>query len=334
MKRIVSALYPRALASSITLPMDILRAASQAARAQGLLDSGMEFLIAAASDSPVKTVGGLSIAPDIGLDAITPCDLLLLPAMWRNPQPVLQQHDPMLEILPRLSAAGSIICSVGTASCFLAEAGLLQGKAATTHWNYFDEFSGHYPEVELKRAHLITQSDNLFCVGSVNSVADLLIHIVEEWYGPRIARHVENQFSPEIRRPFRAHAYQSPEESGHQDELVIEAQQWLLENLSLPVTIAQIADRLQCSQRTLNRRFRRAAGQTPSQYLRTQRMNAATELLRATNLSVGEVAWQVGLHDVSYFTSIFRQHTGLTPAKYQRSVRGKLFRLNATANLR
>jgi transcriptional regulator GlxA family with amidase domain len=329
MKRIVAALYPRSLASSIALPMDILRAASQAARSHGLLESELEFLIAAEGKDPVATVGGLSIAPDIGLQAIAPCDLLLLPAMWRNPRPIVQQNPGLLKLLPDLAASGTIICSVGTGSCFLAEAGLLDARAATTHWNYFDEFSKLYPKVQLKRAHLITQSDNLFCAGSVNSIADLLLHIVEDWYGPGISRHVENQFSPEIRRPFRAHAYQSVEDSGHQDELVIEAQQWLLENLAQAITIAELAERLQCSSRTLNRRFRRATGQTPSHYLRSQRLNAATELLRATNLSVGEVAWQVGLHDVSYFTSIFRQHTGLTPAKYQRSVRGKLFQPSA-----
>lgn len=325
MKRIVFALYPRVLATSITLPMDILQAASHAVRAHGMRGHSLEIVIASATAAPVETVGGLTITPTAGLEDIAPCDLLLLPAMWRNPQPVISHNSGWLQLLPLLDRSGTTICSVGTASCFLAAAGLLNGRAGTTHWNYFDTFRELYPDVDLKRRHLITQSDNLYCAGSVNSIADLLIHIVEQWYGPVIARHVENQFSPEIRRPFSAHAYQSPELSSHHDELVIDAQQWLRDNQQLPVSIASLCEALGCSARTLGRRFRQATGSTPTQYLRSQRLGTASELLRTTNLSVGEVAWQVGLHDVSYFTSIFQKHTGLTPARFRRSVRGKLF---------
>lgn len=87
---------------------------------------------------------------------------------------------------------------MGTGSYLLAEAGLLDGKPATTHWNYFEQFSQRYPAVDLKSRHLITQSDNIYCVGSVNSIADLMVHMVEEWFGSRIARAVENQFSPAV----------------------------------------------------------------------------------------------------------------------------------------
>ncbi|MCZ6831387.1 MAG: helix-turn-helix domain-containing protein [Gammaproteobacteria bacterium] len=325
MKRVVAALYPRTLATSLALPMDVLRAASQAASAQHRGQPQLEFLVAATSPQAVETVGGLSVQPDISLAEIGSCDMLLLPAMWRNPQPILRQQQPWLPVLQSLAEAGTSICSVGTASCFLAEAGLLDGQAAATHWNYFEEFQQRYPRVKLKRHHLITQSGNLYCAGSVNSIADLMIHIVEDWFGSRIARAVESQFSPEIRRPFRAHAYQSSDDALHQDELVLTAQQWLQDQYHESISLSELAARLDCSPRTLSRRFKAVTGQTPSQYLQKQRLAAATELLRATNLSVGEIAWQVGLHDVSYFTALFRKQRGQTPAKYRLSVRAKLF---------
>jgi transcriptional regulator GlxA family with amidase domain len=325
MIRVIAALYPRTLATSLALPMDVLQSASQAASAQHRGKPQLEFLIAAVSPEAVKTVGGLNVQPDISLAEIGSCDMLLLPALWRNPQPVLRQQHQWLPLLKNLAETGTRICSVGTASCFLAEAGLLDGQAAATHWNYFDEFQRRYPRVNLKRHHLITQSNNLYCAGSVNSIADLMIHIVEDWFGSRIALAVENQFSPEIRRPFRAHAYQSSDDALHQDELVLTAQQWLQDHAHQSVSLAELATELDCSQRTLNRRFKLTTGLTPSQYLQKQRLAVATELLRATNLSVGEIAWQVGLHDVSYFTGLFRKHRGMTPAKYRLSVRGKLF---------
>ena len=106
---------------------------------------------------------------------------------------------------------------------------------------------------------------------------------------------------------------------------MLAAQQWLQDQLHQEISIGELAEHLQCSTRTLNRRFRSATGQTPSVYLRSHRLVAARELLRTTNLSVGEVAFRVGLHDVSYFTSLFQKAVGMTPAKYRRSVRGKLF---------
>jgi len=207
----------------------------------------------------------------------------------------------------------------------LAEAGLLNGRPATTHWNYFEPFSRRYPAVDLKSHHLITQSDNIYCVGSVNSIADLMVHIVEDWFGSPIARAIENQFSPEIRRSFRAAAYQNEADSSHHDEDVAEAQQWLRSNLCSPVSMELLAKHLQLSSRTLNRRFKRATGMAPLSYLQSLRIASAKDLLRHSNLTVGDIAWQHGIQDVSYFSQLFRKHCGVSPLKYREAVRGKLF---------
>ncbi|MCX2981722.1 helix-turn-helix domain-containing protein [Halieaceae bacterium IMCC14734] len=325
MKRVIAAVYPRSLASSLTLPMDVLRAASQIAQASQQPGSTLEVMLAGTELAPIATAGGLELTPQLTLAQVNSCDMLLLPALWRNPAPVLKSQAAWIPKLRELAASGTVICSVGTASCFLAEAGLLDHKAATTHWNYFAEFERRYPNVNLKKHHLITQSENLYCAGSINSITDLMIHMVEGWYGTRVARAVESQFSPEIRRPFRAHAFLSGDASIHQDELVVEAQQWLQDNLHQRVNIADMLPLLQVSSRTLQRRFRQATGQTPLQYLNRKRLEAATDMLRASNLNVSEIAWQLGWQDVSYFTRLFRQHTGMTPARYRQSVRGKLF---------
>ncbi|MEM0954317.1 MAG: helix-turn-helix domain-containing protein [Pseudomonadota bacterium] len=323
--RVVIALYPRALPTSITLPMDILQAAANIASAASRSAPAVSVQLASADAKPVKLSSGLSLSRDIALSDAAPCDVLLLPALWRNPQPILKRQPAVTELLPALVDAGSVVCAVGTGSCFAAEAGLLDGQAATTHWHYFDEFRQRYPAVQLKRRHLITQAGSLYCAGSINSIADLMIHFLEDWFGPAVARQVESQFSPEIRRPFRAHAFQSQDVSVHHDELVVDAQQWLQDNLHRELSMRALADTLSCSTRTLNRRFRSAIGKTPTTYLREKRLAAAREMLRTTNLTVGEVAYQIGLQDVSYFTTLFQRYTGMTPGRYRKSVRGKLF---------
>jgi transcriptional regulator GlxA family with amidase domain len=318
-------LYPAALATSVTLPMEILQAASQMASVTERGHPQVRFLLAGPDLAPVTLASGIVLQATARHLALPPLDLLILPAIWRNPLPTLQAAAPWLGTLGQIAASGTRICTVGTASALLAEAGLLDGKPATTHWNYFGQFRRRYPRVQLKTRHLITQSDNLYCVGSVNSIADLMVHIVEDWFGTRIARQVEQQFSPEIRQSFRAAAYQGGPRSAHHDEEVLQAQQYIQERLAVGFTLADLARHLELSPRTLNRRFHEATGLSPQQYLNSVRMGTARDLLRRSNLGISEIAWQVGLQDVSYFSRQFRRQHGLTPRAYRAAARGKLF---------
>jgi transcriptional regulator GlxA family with amidase domain len=324
-------LYPQALATSVTLPMEILHAASQMASVKSRSAPQVRMLLAAPTTELMTLSSGLSLRPDIAYGELPALDLLLLPAIWRNPLPTINAMREWLPALRQLAAAGTRICSVGTGSCLLAEAGLLAGQPATTHWNYFDQFARRYPAVNLKTRHLITQSGNIYCVGSVNSIADLMVHIAGEWFGSRIARAVENQFSPEIRRGFRAAAYQNEANGSHHDETIVDAQQWLQEHLGKPCTMAQLAAHLDLTPRTLNRRFRQATGVTPQSYLQGLRIGHARELLKHSNLGIAEIAWQLGLQDASYFSQLFRSHCGVSPLRYREAVRGKLFEPGAGA---
>ncbi|AQA19058.1 hypothetical protein BST95_13225 [Halioglobus japonicus] len=325
MYRIGALLYPQALATSITLPLEILQAAAQLARVESRQSFAVTSILAAPDLRPVSLLGGLTLAPDISYDELNDLDLLIIPAIWRNPQPIVAAARPWLPQLRDLAKAGTRLCGVGTGACMLAEAGLLDGRPATTHWNYRQEFARRYPKVAFKSRHLITQSDNIFCVGSVNSIADLAVHLIEEWYGEGIARAVESQFSPEIRRPFRAAAYQTGSDSSHHDELVAEAQDMIRSQLSNPPRLADIAAQLGISERSLNRRFHQASGSSPREWVQNLRISRARELLRHSNLPANEVAWQVGINDASHFGALFKRRVGMTPAKYREAVRGKLF---------
>jgi len=319
---------PNALASSLSLPMEMLTAADSLARAGNQRRSPLSRALVGPGEDSVTTASGLAFKLNSHWSDIEHTDLLIVPALWRNPLTSLRRHPELLPWLRQLATGGTQLCAVGTGSFFLAEAGLLDYAPATTHWFYFDQFERRYPRVQLKRRHLITEAGNLFCAGSVNSVADLTIHFIELFYGRQIARKVEAQFSPEIRRPFESHVYSAGRADVHSDELVVQAQDELRAHHTETLRIPELAQKLGLSLRSLNRRFKQATGMSPGVYLQQQRLNTARDLLRTSNLSIAEVALQSGYTDSGYFCRLFRETMKQTPREYRRSVRGKLFSLN------
>jgi len=323
----IALLYPNALATSISLPLEILHAAAQQRRAHRRNEPAARQLLALpgpGTDAP-QLAGGLQLHTSHRLQDLPAPALLILPAIWRNPAPALRQCRHIHAVLRDYAERGTLICSVGTGSCLLAEAGLLDGRVATTHWNYFDHFARRYPRVDLKRRHLITQAGNIYCAGSVNSIADLMVHIVERWYGPRCARAVEHQFSPEIRQSFTAAAFLEHGRSAHHDEQILQLQLYLQETLQEQHSLASMAAHTGLSTRGLSRRFRSATGVSALQYLLQLRVQEARALLLHSNLNLGEIAWRCGWSSASQFSQQFRAREGVSPSGYRAAVRGKRF---------
>lgn len=318
-------LYPQAMASSIGLAMEMLSAADDFQSRGKPAKSTLSLQVAAIEKRSIQTTGGLSIRPDCHIQDISESDLVVLPALWRNPQRVIQSQREILDWLHRIKRQDNMICAVGTASCFLAEAGLLDNKPATTHWYYFDEFERRYPKVQLQRRHLITQAGLMFCAGSVNSVADLMVHFITRFYGQGIARKVEAQFSPEIRQSYDSHFYSDSRPASHHDEDIIAAQHWLSANFDKEISIQALAGRVGLSTRSFNRRFKIATGETPLAYLQKIRIKTAKELLQDSNLTIAEIADKIGYSDCSYFSALFKKQMSQSPNTYRQRVRGKLF---------
>lgn len=314
------------LATSATLPFEMLRAAESAARGKG--GSQVEPVLiqtVAINKLAVNTSIGFSLLPDTSLAEADHSDIIYLPALWRNPRPIVKKHPEILAWLCTAYENGAIISAVGTGCCFLAEAGLLNDKPATTHWHYFDQFQRDYPRVKLKRQYFITQAQNLYCSASVNAMADLTVHFVKRLYGEAIASFVERNFSHEIRRPYENTSYFEGSSKQHPDEEIVQAQIWLQDNYHRQINLSGVAARFEMSVRSFNRRFKNATEQTPLQYLQRVRIEIAKDLLQTSNLNVSEVADKIGYQDVGYFTALFVKLLATSPREYRATVRAKLF---------
>jgi transcriptional regulator GlxA family with amidase domain len=328
--RIAFVITPHMLATSLTNAYELLFAASEVAKthamhAQELTHSNIELVKVAVSDERIALPSGLSLSPDKALtDEVY--DMVYLPALWRNPRPIIRQNPEIVAWVRWQYEHGAIINSTGTGVCFIAEAGLLNEKPATTHWFYFEQFARDYPLVQLKRQHFITTAGRLYCAASINALTDLTLHHVHRFINKEVSEHLSRHFSHEVRQPFDQLSFTAEENTNHPDELILQAQLWIQNNLSkVAISIQSLATLFGMSQRNFTRRFKQATNMTPVQYLQKRRLSAAQELLQSTNLSIKEIAYRVGYLDVSYFTSIFREYVSITPKNYRKTVRAKLF---------
>lgn len=318
-------LVPGMLTTGTALPFEMWAAADDLRRASRRREPRLALRRVGVTDGG-ETYGRLPITADCAPGDAGDLDVVYLPAMWRN---VAHGATFGRELAPWLWAhyeRGAAIAAVGTGVSLLAASGLLDGRAATTHWYAFERFERTFPAVDLKRQFFITQSGSLHCAASINSLADVTVHLIERAYGRATAQHVERNFSHEIRRTYEEYRYLDGGDTSLDDEVVLEAQIWMKDNLSAPLTLAELAGRLGVSSRTLDRRFRTATGTSPGQYWQRQRIVLAKELLESTNLTIGEIAYRVGYQDAGHFSRLFRREMSVAPSGYRQTVRAKLFR--------
>ncbi|MEI6894872.1 MAG: helix-turn-helix domain-containing protein [Colwellia sp.] len=323
-------IYPHVLATSVTLPVEMLLAGEAFARRydKSVLNLHTQFL--SESSRQIKSRAGITMPVDITLDDesskhSTVPDIIIVPSLWRNPRPVLKSNRKLIAWLKLCWQRGSTLIGVGTGVCFLAESGLLDNHSATTHWHYVDQFKRDYPQVDLKPDFFITQSKRIYCAASLNALADIIVHLIAQYYGKSAAQNVERNFSHEIRKPYEEQRFLEGAGDRHADELIAEIQFWLRTHLSTELTLIEIAEQFGISQRSFTRRFKAATGVRATQYWQQLRIETAKELLASSNLIIQEIAAQVGYQDQGHLTRLFKKNLNLTPKSYRAMVRKKLF---------
>jgi len=313
------------LVSSSTLAAEIFNFAQAAARATRERSKGVKIRWVTPDGLAVKTSAGFELQPTHSLDDLFVSDLVHIPALWRNPQPAMEKYQAYIPWLQEQHRQNCNFTAVGTGVCFLAEAGLLDDKPATTHWHYFDQLQRRYPRVQLERQQFTTTAGNIYCAASVNAMAELIVYQVERIFGRIIARQAQRNFFHEIRNISESVSIDEDRDKKHADEAIVQAQIWMQDNLGKALNIANLAIQFGMTTRTFNRRFKAAVGQTPVDYLTHIRMTFACDLLKNTDLSILEVGSYSGFKEATWFSSRFKQWSGNTPKAYRQTVRAKLF---------
>ena len=214
-------------------------------------------------------------------------------------------------------ASGTLLCAVCGGAFMLARLGLLNGRSATTHWSYSRAFASRFPDVSVDTDELIIDLGDVVTAGGVMAWLDLGLRLVDRYLGPVVMVKTAQYFLADpAGRQQRFYANFSPS-LHHGDKAVLKVQLWLQTILSQSVTVDRMAAKAQLGQRTFLRRFQKATGLTPTEYVQHLKVQKARELLEFTTLSIKEISWKVGYEDTGFFRKTFRKFIGLRPVDYR-----------------
>jgi len=319
MKKIVILSLHNAGASTITGPMDSFHLAGvlwnylNGEEAKPLF----EVQIVSVDGGPVNCLNRLLIEPHMAIEDVTDADLILISSIL-DIEKTLKYEGAAIPWLKAHYQKGTALASVCTGAFVLAETGLLNGKTATTHWGYVEEFKQRYPRVDLKPERLITDEGDLYCSGASNACLDLSMYLIEQYCGHEVAVQCAKGFLLDLGR-FSQAPYSSilSFQKRHADEVVLKSQNWIETNFEVGFSIDELAEKHHMSRRTFERRFKSATGDTPLLYLQRVRIEAAKKLLEANTRTFDEIAYEVGYSESNFFRKVFKKHTNLTPKEYQ-----------------
>lgn len=280
-------------------------------------DPKFKVQVASRNKTPFTTLNNLIITPHCALEDVEHSDVYLIPTIGGDVEKTLALNPDITEKLREANKSSCFFGSNSNGSFFLAEAGLLDGKLATTHWGFEALFKQKYPQVKLKTEQLITIDDNVLCDGGGLAWFDLGLYLIELFCDHETAIGAAQSFVIDMGRPTQLSYSPLISKKYHQDKTILEIQYWMEEHFSAALSIDQISIDFGLSLRSLIRRFKAAAHTTPSQYLQDVRLDAAFKYLIQTNKTIDEITHAVGYEDVSSFTKLFKRKAGLTPSSYR-----------------
>lgn len=265
---------------------------------------------------PVRSLNGLKVEVDAALEEIMETDVVLVTSGGLLDQ-LTPQHKRVVPWLQHHYRNGAVIAGICSGSFVLAEAGLLDGRKATTHWGIAEKMAHLFPAVIVTPEALFVDEGQVLTAGGANAGTDLALHLVKRFAGKTFALACARALLLDLNRPTQACFAPLLHHRNHGDEAVGTIQDWMEAHYTLPVNLDHLARDHHMSVRNFKRRFKRATGETPLAYLQKLRMSAARAALSQTDRTVEQVAYQVGYEDVVFFRRLFKRQYGITPGAYR-----------------
>lgn len=271
---------------------------------------------------PVRSSAGFQVLPEHGLELIERADTVIVPGIHSGPPLDTGTVDAEVgRALHRAHERGARVMSICTGAFVLAAAGLLDGRAATTHWAYAERFRQLHPRVRLDPDVLFVDDGDILTSAGVAAGIDLCLHVIRTDHGSEVAnRAARICVVPPWREGGQAQYIERPLPAGG-DSGTARTREWIQRRLAEPTTLAQMAAHAGMSVRTFTRRFREETGLSPAQWLLQQRTDHARLLLETTDLGIDQVAHLSGFGTAAALRQQLHQRLGVAPSTYRRTFR-------------
>lgn len=261
--------------------------------------------------------GLLTVKPQVNISDIKQTNLIIIPSLVRDYQMAMKGNKLLVDWIEKQYKNGAEVASMCTGTFMLASAGLLDGRSCATHWSAADTFRNMFPKVNLQPEKLITDENGIYTNGGGYSFLNLALYLVEKYYDRQAAIYCSKIFQIEMDRQSQSAFVIFKGQKTHGDEMVKEAQLFIENNLQEKISVEDLSARFAVGRRNFDRRFIKATGNTPVEYLQRVKIESAKKAFETTRKNINEVMYEVGYSDVKAFREVFRKITGMSPLEYR-----------------
>ncbi|WP_199812446.1 GlxA family transcriptional regulator [Streptomyces sp. NRRL S-337] len=312
-RRVVVVVYSDVQALDVSGPIEVFDTAN---RLLSERDGGYRIECVSAEAPWVRTTAGMMIQAAPMATGEGPIDTLLVPGGWGLKKALADRA--LVSWIGQAAGRSLRVASVCGGAFLLAEAGLLGGRRATTHWAYCEEMARRYPDVRVDPGPIFVWDGPYVTSAGVSTGIDMTLALVEADHGAAFALEVARYLVLFFKRHGGQAQFSAILDAQLADHLPIRtAQEWILDNLERPLCVTELAQRANMSPRNFARVFRAEVGTTPGQYVVQLRIARARKLLETTDLPISQVARRCGFPAVETFLRAFGRAVGLTPGEYR-----------------
>jgi transcriptional regulator GlxA family with amidase domain len=282
----------------------------------------MKPLLVGARPEPLHLVNEVPLTPHASLLDCPPADIVCVPEVNLAPgKPLSSRFRAEIDWLKARHAEGAVLATACSGAMLLAEAGLLDGLDATTHWAWCDVMQREHPTIKVhqQRALVVSgEGQRLVMAGGGTTWLDLTLYLIARSVGVEAAMQVARlnliDWHAVGQQPFARLAPSRQVE----DAIISRCQVWIAENYQVPKPVTEMVRLSGLAERSFKRRFQQATGMPPLEYVHSIRIEEAKQMLETSDEPIEGIALDVGYEDAAFFSRLFKRKVNLTPAQYRR----------------
>lgn len=262
--------------------------------------------------------GMITLQPELTLSRIKKTELIIVPPSGiRSSKEIHKGNKAIVRWIEKQYKLGAEVASMCSGIFMLASSGILNGKTCSTHWVHAETFRNAFPGIHLKEEKLITDEAGIYTNGGAYSFLNLVLYLIEKYYDRPTAIYCSKLFQVEIDRHTQSSFAIFSGQKKHSDDAILKAQSYIEKNYTDKISIEFLSAKLNIGRRNFDRRFIKATGITPLDYLQRVKIEAAKKSLENTRKTVNEVMYDVGYNDTKAFRDVFSRVTGMSPIDYK-----------------